>query len=608
MNDAAMVSTKASSTALPHRKRWRLCPQDAARAGGLAKALGVPQTVGQLLLNRGVQDEDAGRKFLERRLSSLTDPRLLPGCARAAEIIVDAIRDGKSICIYGDYDVDGMCATAILLECLRVAGAKASFYVPDRLDEGYGVNAQALRNLREDKQVDLVVTVDCGIASISEAEEAKRLGLRYVVTDHHQPKHGLPDADAIVHPCLPGHDYCAPYLCGAGVAYKLAWQVARLLSGGERVTDEFRALLMEAVLPAALATVCDLVPMQGENRILVHHGLGVLHRSPPLGLHTLLRYANIGEKARLTTGDLGFTLGPRLNACGRLGTARLGVELLTTRDPSRASKLAEYLEEQNKQRQLLERRMILRARELAERQYKLDSGGDASAIVLADDYAPDKWHPGVIGIVAGRLADRYHRPCLLVAFNGDAGSGSGRSISTFDLHCGITECQDHLVTAGGHAMAVGFRVERDRFDAFRAAFERIAEEQVCGEAKVGELRLDAEVSMPSITPPLLRSMEVLEPFGLGNPSPMLLATNLKVVGEPRKVGGGERHLSFTVQDAAGGPVRKAIGFDLADRLDELLSDGGRCCLAFTLLANEFRGQTSVDLRIHDLRPGPTLES
>jgi len=605
MSDAAVTTNSAP----PRRKRWRLCPQDPARAAGLADALGVPATVGQLLLNRGVENEEAGRKFLERRLSSLTDPRLLPGAVRAAEVIADAVRDGKSICIYGDYDVDGMCSTAILLECLRVAGAKASFYVPDRLDEGYGVNAQALRNLRESQQVDLVVTVDCGIASVSEAEEAKKLGLRYVVTDHHEPKNGLPDADAIVHPCLPGADYCAPYLCGAGVAYKLAWQVARLLSGGgEKVSDEFRAMLMEAVVPAAVATVCDLVPLTGENRIIVHHGLAALRRSPPLGLQTLIRYANIADRGKFTTGDLGFMLGPRLNACGRLGTARLGVELLTTRDRDRAGKLAEYLEEQNKQRQLLERRMFLRARELADGHYKLDSGGDTSAIVLGDDYAPDRWHPGVLGIVAGRMAERYHRPCLLVAFNGSTGSGSGRSIPTFDLHCGVVECKEHLVAAGGHAMAVGLRVERDSFDAFRTAFERIAEVDVCGDAREAELRIDAEVSMPMVTTPLLQSMDVLEPFGLGNASPLLLATNLKVVGEPRKVGGGERHLSFAVQDARGGPVRKAIGFDMAERLDELLSDGGRCCLAFTLLANEFRGQLSVDLRVRDLRAGPSLES
>jgi single-stranded-DNA-specific exonuclease len=597
-----------TAIAAPPRKRWRLCPQDPARAIALAKSLGVPQTVGQLLINRGVDDEDAGRKYLERRLTSLSDPRLLPGVERAAEVVVDAIKDGKSICIYGDYDVDGMCSTAILLECLRVAGAKACFYVPDRLDEGYGVNSQALRNLRENQQVDVVVTVDCGIASVEEAEEAKRLGLRYIVTDHHQPKEVLPDADAIVHPCLPGSEYCAPYLCGAGVAYKLAWQIARVLSGGDKVTDEFKTMLLNAIVPAALATVCDLVPLKGENRILVHYGLGVLHRNPPLGLNTLIRYANIGGKARLTTGDLGFTIGPRLNACGRLGTARLGVELLTTRDPDRASKLAEYLEEQNKQRQLLERRMLLRARELAEQQYKLDSGGDSSAIVLGDDYAPDRWHPGVLGIVAGRMVDRYHRPCVLVAFNGSAGSGSGRSIQSFDLYCGVAECQEHLVTAGGHAMAVGLRVEKEKFDAFRVAFERIAEADVCGEARVAELRLDAEVSMQMITNPLLHSMEVLEPFGLGNPSPLLLGTNLRVVGDPKKVGGGERHLSFLVRDEVGGPARKAIAFDMGDRLDELLSQRGRCCLAFTLLANEFRGQVSVDLRIRDLRAGPTLES
>jgi single-stranded-DNA-specific exonuclease len=602
------VSEPTTVDAPPRPKKWRLHPQDPVQAGVLARALQVPQTVGQLLLNRGVATEAAGRQFLERRLTQLSDPRELPGVERAAELIVEAVREGKSICIYGDYDVDGMCSTAILLECLRIAGAKASFYVPDRLEEGYGVNSQALVNLKENQQADLVITVDCGIASVEEARTARQLGLTYIVTDHHQPKDELPDADAIVHPCLPGSSAPAPNLCGAGVAYKLAWQIARLFSGGDKVRDDFKAMLLDAIVPAALATVCDLVPLDGENRILVHHGLAALKRSPSLGLGTLVRYANLGEKAKFATGDFGFTIGPRLNACGRLGTARLGVELLTTRDSGRSMKLAEYLEEQNKQRQLLERRMFLRARELAEERYRLDSGGDTSAIVLVDEYAPDKWHPGVLGIVAGRMAERYHRPCLLAAYNGDAASGSGRSISGFDLYCEIQECAEHLVAAGGHRMAVGFRAERSNFDAFREAFEKRSETAVCGEARVSELRLDAEVSLKMTTLDLLSSMEVLEPFGIGNPSPVLMACDLVVVGEPRKVGNGERHLSFSVRDSSGGPVRKAIGFDMADRAEELLSDGGRCCLAFTLLANEFRGRTSVDLRIRDLRAGPSLQS
>jgi single-stranded-DNA-specific exonuclease len=363
--------------------------------------------------------------------------------------------------------------------------------------------------------------------------------------------------------------------------------------------------LLNATTLAAVATVCDVVPLHGENRVLVHHGLKALSAEPPLGLSHLIRLAGIADKKRLTAGDIGFTLGPRLNACGRLGTARLGVELLTTRDPERACKLAEYLDEQNKQRQLLERRMLARARELADQQ----SGSTETAppaLVLADDYSPERWHPGILGIVAGRMAERYHCPCILLSFAAESGTGSGRSTPGFDLYAAVAQAGNRLNGYGGHHMAVGVRLNRSQLDSFREDFYRHCDSCRPPASRVSELRLDAEVSLPMLNHGLIQALEVLEPFGLANPSPVLTATNLQVVGEPKKVGGGERHLSFQVQPADGGAPRKAIGFDMADRVDELMSEGGKCCLAFTPEANEFRGYVSVDLRLRDLQPGPKI--
>ncbi|HVJ83893.1 MAG TPA: single-stranded-DNA-specific exonuclease RecJ, partial [Planctomycetia bacterium] len=501
-----------------------------------------------------------------------------------------------------DYDVDGMCATAILLECLKIGGVAATFYIPDRLEEGYGVNAAALRHLRETEKVDLLVTVDCGIGSAAEAQLAREIGLELIVTDHHELPPELPGAAAIVHPRLPGAEFPCPHLCGAGVAYKLAWELARRFSGGKRVGDEFRRFLLDATTLAAVGTICDVVPLQDENRIIVHHGLISLQEAPPLGLKSLARQAGLGEKAKIGAGDVGFTLGPRLNAAGRLGAARLGVELLVTRDERRAAQLAEYLEVQNRQRQTLERRMFTRAKELATEQYG-DDPSKAAVIILVDNFSLEHWHPGVLGIVASRVAERFHRPSILLAATDGAAAGSGRSVPGFHLQSALLECSGLLRAAGGHAMAVGVRLDLEQVDSLRAALDGVAASVWSVEERAATLRLDAELPLHSLNLNLMRALESLEPFGFGNAGPLLLATDLELAGEPKALGGGERHLSFQVKQRSGGTALRAIAFDMADRKDELLSESGRCCLAFTPQINLFRGYASVELRVRDLRAG-----
>lgn len=583
------------------KRRWILTPCERELAQFLADSLAVHPIVGTLLVCRGIADVHSGKRFLNRKLSDLHDPELLPGASAAADRVYQAIQDKKSICIYGDYDVDGMCATAILLECLRLGGVQPRFYVPDRMEEGYGVNSDALRRLRSEG-VDLVITVDCGISSIEQAQVAKEIGLEYIVTDHHEFTATLPEAAVCVHPRLPGSRYPFGDLCGTGVAFKLAWEIARRISGDRRTTPQFQQFLLNATSLAAIGTICDMVPLIDENRVLVHHGLQSLKRTPTIGLDSLMQVSELKEKERLTTGDVGFGLGPRLNACGRLGTARLGVELLTTRDRMRAMELARYLDVENKTRQTLERRIYNDAKAMAIEKYQLDSDGDCAAIVLASK----EWHQGVIGIVASRMVEKFHRPCVLISVADGKGTGSCRSIDGFHLQQSLEACAQTLLRCGGHAMAAGLSILEERIEEFAELFHQHAEVAIQSEMRKGTLRIDAEVPLHMLNPALIRALEVIEPFGFSNPSPVFMATQLQVVGTPKCVGGGERHLSFKVQQ--GGCVKKAIAFNQADRIEELMSQQGKCCVVFSPSVNNYRGFVSVDLLVKDFRPGSRVHN
>jgi single-stranded-DNA-specific exonuclease len=316
-------------------KRWRFQPHDADRIARLEQAAGVSPIVAQLLISRGVYEASAARTFLDAKLTGLREPDLLPGAAEAADRIYAASRAKRKIVVYGDYDADGMTGTAILLSCLKLLGADVSYYVPNRLEEGYGLNAEALRTLAE-RGASLVISVDCGIASVAEAAIARELGLELIITDHHEFAAELPDAAAIVHPRLPGHSYPFGGLCGAGVALKVAWAVCQRASEAKKVSEPLRNFLMSAVGLAAIGTVADVVPLVDENRILVRHGLNSLKHMPPLGLATLMQVAKIHDKPCLDSEDLAFCLAPRLNAAGRFGQAQLAIELMTTDSRERA--------------------------------------------------------------------------------------------------------------------------------------------------------------------------------------------------------------------------------------------------------------------------------
>ncbi len=580
-------------------KDWHLHPCDESAANRLAQGAKVSPVVAQLLLNRGITDATEARRFLDAPLAGLHAPSALPDVPAAAEHIVRAIAAKRIICIYGDYDVDGITGTAILIQLLEKLGATVQFHVPLRLSEGYGISSTKLQELAG-LGVALVVTVDCGIASLEEADEAKRLGLELIVTDHHEMKDRLPSADVLVHPRLPGSTYPFGDLSGAGVALKLAWAIAQIVSQSERVKPELREFLLDAVGLAALGLVADVVPLRDENRILVRHGLDRIAAQPSIGLQALMTAAKIGEGKPITSEDVAFKLAPRLNAAGRLGCARLVVELLTTRNAPRARDLAEYLEDQNSQRQSLERKITQEAKE----QLEGTDWATTPGIVLAST----AWHQGVVGIVASRLVEHFARPALVMTIKEEEGMavGSGRSVPGFALHEALQACSEHLIGHGGHAAAAGFKLKPEHIDAFRASFIGYAAAHFQNiTPPAPRLTLDAEVPLSAITHGLLKDIDKLEPYGAGNPKPKFLAANLQVEGA-RKIGTGDvqRHMDFKVRQ--GETVLRAVAWNMADRLEELLSAGGVCCLAFSPKINEWRGQRNIELQVIDLKPGPTV--
>jgi single-stranded-DNA-specific exonuclease len=573
-------------------REWRFSPFDESQVRHLAGRLNVSPVLAQILAARGFETPERAGAFLDSRLMELHDPERLPGITAAADAVVAALRDNRRITIYGDYDVDGVAATSILWHCLQLAGGRVEYYVPHRLEEGYGLNCEALSKLHERDPAMLVVSVDCGIASVREAAFARELGLELIITDHHHPGPEFPRANVLVHPRLPGGDYPFGDLCGAGVAFKLAWAICTRLGDGKKASPRMREFLLSAVGLAAVGTIADVVPLLDENRVLVRYGLKSLCERSSTGLKALLRATELADREVLDAEDIGFKIAPRINAAGRLGQARLAVELLTTENPERAVMLAAYLEEQNKARQTVERRMFKQARELVAAHPEWD---DHAALVLEHH----EWHAGVIGIVASRVAEQYQKPAILIARTepDQPGQGSARTFGGFDLHAGLTACAAELVTFGGHQAAAGLRIRPDRIDTFREAFCRhVADHQTLERADL-ELRIDAEVRLADLTLRAVVELDRLGPFGRANPRPVLASTRVELAEPPRKMGEGERHLDLRVRHY--GKVMRAIAFGRGEWADEIAAVNGPFSVCFAANINRFRGQENVELQLLD---------
>jgi single-stranded-DNA-specific exonuclease len=575
-------------------KRWTVRANDRHLVRQICEAHQVSPIVAQILASREVTSTEHLNSFFDSRMTLLRPPQRLPGMSVAVDTILKAIRSKKQIVIYGDYDCDGMTASAILLRCIGKLGGSVSYFVPNRLDDGYGLNSEQIRKLVA-TGAQLIVTVDCGVASVKEALVAQEVGVELVITDHHLPGVELPIAAAIVHPGLPGGGYPFAGLCGAGVAFKLAWALCQEHSQSEKLPEPLREMLFSLMSLAAIGTVADVVPLVDENRILVRHGLKLLKTHAPLGLKFLMRFLKVNEKTEYSSENIGFGIGPRLNAAGRLGQARLGVELLTCEDPDRCEKLADYIENLNKERDKLERSIVLAANKQLQDQF---DPIHESAIVLADP----GWHQGVIGIVAGRIAEKHNRPTIILRndpLSSPHATGSARSVPGFNLYDALAACHQHLIGFGGHAAAAGLTISHDSIAAFREEFCDYASRHITSDQRIPELLIDAEVALCELNLQTVRSIEAMAPFGHGNPRPILSVNNIYLNGEPKTIGADGRHLSLRIRQD---DVRmQCVAFGQAEWAEQMRLDEAYD-LAFKPVINEYQGMTSVQLQLVDFRP------
>jgi single-stranded-DNA-specific exonuclease len=529
--------------------RWVLpSAPDPVAVAALASELHLPPVICELLLRRGFDTPELAKRYLRPRLDQLLDPALMLGMDVAVERLSRAIRNGERIVIHGDYDVDGMCSTTVLLRTIRRLGGDALPFIPRRIEDGYdltmaGVNAAIAANAK------VLVTCDCGTNALAPVEAACRAGLDVIITDHHLPSGPLPDCLTVLNPKRDGCEYPDKDLAAVGIAFKLSLALTRAMGGNE--DDVYGPLDL-----VALATIADVAPLRGENRVLARAGLKLMASSPNAGLRALLRASGLEGKT-LNAGRIGFILAPRLNAVGRLGHALRGVELLMSENDHEANAIARELEELNRHRQDVDRKTLARARELIDA-LDLDA---THGIVLAED----GWHPGVIGIVASRLIEEHGRPVLLIALDGDEGKGSGRSISAFDLHAALTDCRDLLVRFGGHRAAAGVTVTRANVPELARRFNEIALAQLTVDDLVAELRVDLEVPVSAATLELEALLRHFEPFGPSNPTPILVSRGVRLAAPARVMGDG--HLKLRLQTDAG--ELEAIGWGMAPLASEL---------------------------------------
>jgi single-stranded-DNA-specific exonuclease len=548
-------------------------PEDVQR---LERELDVSGALGQVLVRRGLADPGRARAFLAA--DEEHPAGAFAGIEEPVELLLAHVRSGERITVHGDYDVDGICSTAVLVRALRRLGGEVDSYLPDRAGDGYGLNANTVRRLAA-RGTRLLLTADCAITAVEEVAAATELGMRVIVTDHHAPRaDGLLPRAPIVHPRLCGYP-CAE-LCATGVAYKLA---QALWEGAGRDPRE----LAEDLDLVALATVADVVPLLGENRTLVRLGLKALAATRKPGLRALLTAARVSPTA-IGERSLAFSLAPRLNAAGRLHRADAGLELILTESPERGSEIAAELDRANLERRQIERRI------LSEAEAQLAEQGERMAYVLAGE----GWHAGVIGIVASRLSERHQRPVVLIALGDASGKGSGRSVEGFDLLAGLSACAEHLLRYGGHRAAAGIEIERDRVPAFAAALCAHAESEVCGEDLIATECVDAVVGGDELGMGLAEELQSMAPFGRGNPAVSLMVAEASF-RDCRPMGEG-KHARFSVHSR--GSRTRAVAFGTGGRLP--VPEGVPAEATFALEVNEWAGVSEPRLVLRHARPGP----
>lgn len=560
------------------RKIWRLKPEEPDIQRELKGSLNISGITARLLSNRGIRTPEEAKAFLSSSLSSCHDPFQLKGMDKAVHRIKQAVRENEKILVYGDYDADGVTSAALVYTALKRLGANVHTYIPNRLEEGYGLNIAAIKRAAANGS-SLLVTVDCGTSSFKEVEFAKASGIDIIVTDHHELLNGmLPDAYSVVNPLQEGCPYPFKHLAGVGVAYKLA---KAIFEGTPHFAEDFLDLV-------SLGTVADVAPLIGENRILTKHGLNELSKRGRPGLKALMEVARLNFKD-ISSGHIGYILGPRINAMGRVGSADKALELILSEVYEDSFALAETIDKENRNRQKIESGILEEAMAKVEREINFK---EHRVIVMAGH----GWHPGVIGIVASKIADRFYRPTILISLDGKYAKGSGRSIDNFNLFDYLLRCKDTLLSFGGHEAACGITIDKDRVDDFRAEINELAFEIKDDSVFSPKLDIDMEIPLGELDECSINEMETLAPFGTENPKPVLASRGVVVKDGPRKIGKS----GFKVWVTDNKVTCEAVSFGRRNDID-MPKPGSSIDIAYSPSINEYQGLRSIQLEIKDIR-------
>jgi single-stranded-DNA-specific exonuclease len=566
------------------QKRWKIREvenEDSIKS--LAESLNISDVLAKLLFLREIKTFSQAKQFFRPSLNSLHDPFLMNGMEAATKRVIQAITENQPICIYGDYDVDGTCSTALLYMFLKELGANVDFHIPKRLAEGYGLSKEGIDIIKTSKNPALLITVDCGITAITETEYANQLGIDVIICDHHQPKDELPNAVAVLDPLKPECNYPFDYLSGAGVAFKLAQGISEKI-GRREMPFKYLDLV-------ALAAAADIVPLVDENRALVKEGLESINTNPRPGIVALIESSSLNP-GNVNSGQVVFTIAPRINAVGRLGDAERAVELLITDSKEEALKLAAVLEKENYARRKIDVNTFDDALQLVENSIDLDN---ELAIVLHQE----EWHPGVIGIVASRLVEKYYRPTIMLTTIDGIAKGSARSISNFNIYEALQKCEDLLIHFGGHQAAAGLAVELDKIKEFKEKFNQIVKASIKEEDLLPEISIDAKIKLSEITPKFLRILEQFSPFGPENMRPVFLSEGVNIYNTPRLV--GKNHLVASFKQNENDKIFDSIGFNMREYLDLLSNKKIKFDIVYTIDKTIKDGRTFPQLRLKDLR-------
>lgn len=548
---------------------------------GLKTNVELPELILRFLYLRGITDYQKVLKFFRPTIDKLYDPFLLKDCLKAADRVIESINRKERIMILGDYDVDGTCGVSMFYLFLKKLSLESEVYIPDRIDEGYGISIKAI-DLAKEQNIKLIISIDCGITAYDKVEYAKSLGIDFIICDHHQPPEIIPDALAVIDPLRADDNYPFKYLCGAGVAFKLAQAVSNKLNKPELPNS-----LIDLV---AIATASDIVPLTDENRILVKEGFELINNKPRLSLKVLIESSGL-KVGNLTTSNIVFTLAPRINAVGRLGDAKRAVELLTCEDNEKIKEFAFILNDENQNRREIDKSITDDVFKIFDEPINIEN---QSSIVIHNE----DWHPGVIGIVAARLVEKYNLPSIVLTTVNGVGKGSARSINSFNIYEALKQCEDKLIQFGGHFHAAGLEIELDNIEEFRKSFNEIASNEISEEQLIPEIEYDKEVTFDELTPKIFHILSFFEPFGPENMIPVFITRDVQIIGDVR-FAKANTHI-FKVRDSQSNKIFEAVFFNSLEYSD-LIKTGSNCDICYSIDKSFWNGKEYTKLRIRDLK-------